>query len=471
MITKFSGRIYSMNYVKYIASIAACLCIAFPIAQAQTDQVAVSSTVLIASYSSNLTLMSWGSGFFVDEAVVVTNKHVINNGNAAMYRIFATAIDGTLREDCYRDVTKSDLRLNLDNDVAYIRAYILCDHEVLEFTDDPVVGDPVEVYGYPINEEGGLAFTVTAGIVSGYTDNNWLRTTAYLDFGNSGGPVVQGSKVLGVAVAKSTDEAGNFIEGYFIPSTVIVEGLLYANDSQLGYTPGYMPKPAPQPEPVQVSSSSLSVSSSSSSSSVSSSSKRSRLPRVASSSTTSVAQSSTGSSVASIATFTDVLPTTIGYEAVQSLVERGVLQGYEDGTFRPQADINRAEFLKILVSEFLPDELQNEVGCFSDVAREWFAEYICTAKRLGWIDGYPDGTFKPAQTINRAEALKIVVNAFGVVNQAPTARMPADVREDVWYYSYVQAGLYANIINPADRFRPGDNLLRQDAALWIYSAE
>lgn len=465
----FDGKLCIMKHYLLFTYCFTLLIQALP-AVAQSSNNATTATVLIASYNSNKQLMGWGSGFFVDEAVIVTNKHVVDNGNAAFYRIFATGSDGSLLKDCYRDVTKSDLRLNLQNDVAYFRAYILCDHGVMEFTDDPSISDPLELLGYPANGTENIAFTVTSGIVTGYTDNDWLRTSAHLDFGNSGGPVVTGNKVLGVAVAKGIDEAGNFVEGYFIPSSVIVNGLLYANDSQLGYTPGYVPKPSPRPATVSSSSSSVSSSTSSiSSSAVSSSSKRSRLPRLPSASSVSI-EPQQSSSISS-QRFLDVLPTVAAYQAVQSLVERGIIQGYEDGTFRPQADINRAEFLKILVGGFAPEELVNETACFSDVQQEWFAQYVCAAKRLGWVNGYPNGSFKPAQQINRAEAIKIVMNAFGKATVTTNTQIPSDVRGSVWYYQFVQLGVQAGIISPTVRFKPAENLTRQDAAMWIYTAE
>jgi len=93
--------------------------------------------------------------------------------------------------------------------------------------------------------------------------------------------------------------------------------------------------------------------------------------------------------------------------AISELQEMGAVSGYEDGTFRPNNQINRAEFLKIVMSAFtqLPETGSN---CFSDVHDEWFARYVCSAKNIGIVTGYPDGSFKPGDNVNYAEALAMI---------------------------------------------------------------
>lgn len=220
-----------------------------------------SAAVFIANYTDDRRFVGWGSGFFVDEAIIVTNKHVIEGGD--WYRVYAVGEGDRVDLDCFRDITKSDVRINLDDDVAYARAYLPCDHGVMNFAGDPLTGDLVSVLGFPYrgSTEASLSLSVTTGSVLGTSRSGWILTDAFMDFGNSGGPVVDGENVVGVAVAKKIDEDGNFVEAYFIPSSVILDGLLYANDSRFGYTP--------RPLAVTVRSSSSSSSSTSSSSSYS----------------------------------------------------------------------------------------------------------------------------------------------------------------------------------------------------------
>ena len=110
--------------------------------------------------------------------------------------------------------------------------------------------------------------------------------------------------------------------------------------------------------------------------------------------------------------FSDVHSLHINKEAIDYLRAYDVVEGYADSTYKPENRINRAEFVKIIVAS----QIQNPWGsyCFPDVKNEWFAKYICTAKRLGWIKGHPDGTFKPADFINFAEASQIITKAMGV---------------------------------------------------------
>ena len=99
--------------------------------------------------------------------------------------------------------------------------------------------------------------------------------------------------------------------------------------------------------------------------------------------------------------------------AVSTLSRLGVISGYPDGTFRPDASITRAEFAKIAVS-FCKYGSTTYSGCFSDVkASDWFSTCVETARNSNLIAGYPDGTFQPNNAITRAEACTIVNRTLG----------------------------------------------------------
>lgn len=101
-------------------------------------------------------------------------------------------------------------------------------------------------------------------------------------------------------------------------------------------------------------------------------------------------------------------------ESIEFLQEQGVLQGYEDGRFLPENSVNRAEFLKIVFAA-LGEEVDEELAnCFPDVNEEWFAPYICKAKAEGIVQGYPDGLYHPERQVNLVEAFKISIEAFGL---------------------------------------------------------
>jgi hypothetical protein len=117
------------------------------------------------------------------------------------------------------------------------------------------------------------------------------------------------------------------------------------------------------------------------------------------------------------ATPTDVVGTT--YEgSVGKLVALGIIQGYEDGTFKPDQNITRAEFAKIacyVVGQQAAADLAKGNTKFTDVKSDnWASGYINVASQNGMIKGYPDKTFKPNANVSYAEAITILVRALGM---------------------------------------------------------
>lgn len=108
--------------------------------------------------------------------------------------------------------------------------------------------------------------------------------------------------------------------------------------------------------------------------------------------------------------FSDVYEEDDFFVAVEYLARTGVLHGNPDGNFLPWDQINRAEVSKLVVTMqgIDPDPLVYN-RCFPDVTNEWFAKYVCYAKEQGWIHGYPDGYFRPADLVNEAEMFKMVL--------------------------------------------------------------
>lgn len=121
-------------------------------------------------------------------------------------------------------------------------------------------------------------------------------------------------------------------------------------------------------------------------------------------------------------------------DQINYIRELGIVQGYEDGTYRPDALINRAEFTKIIIESFFPGSAKGS-NCFPDVKEEWFAKYICYAKSQSFIEGYTDGTFKPANNISLVEAFKIILTSF-VAELGEL--MPVPEEGQAWYTVYVE---------------------------------
>ena len=110
--------------------------------------------------------------------------------------------------------------------------------------------------------------------------------------------------------------------------------------------------------------------------------------------------------------FSDV-PTDAWYaKAVNTLSSLGMLGGYPDGTFRPDAPITRAEFAAIALA-FAYDPASASCS-YTDVSTSaWYYTYVAQATTYGWIGGYPDGSFRPNNSITRAEVAVIVNNMLG----------------------------------------------------------
>ncbi len=151
--------------------------------------------------------------------------------------------------------------------------------------------------------------------------------------------------------------------------------------------------------------------------------------------------------------FTDVTTENEYYDALKYLKDEGIIEGYPDGSYKPDTTINRAEFTKIVVGSAADtadidgclqthlDTAENNqawdgvITLFNDVAYDsnnqtepdWYFSFVCEAKKMDVIEGYPDGSFKPAQEINFVEAAKIITVAMG--GELSTS--------EPWYMDYV----------------------------------
>lgn len=97
-------------------------------------------------------------------------------------------------------------------------------------------------------------------------------------------------------------------------------------------------------------------------------------------------------------------------QTIEVLKQKGFVKGYPDGTFSPDTTVSRAEFITIIMAS-TGENLSGE-NCFKDIGSEWFAKFVCSAKKKGFINGYSDGTFKPANNINLAEASAVLAKAY-----------------------------------------------------------
>lgn len=104
--------------------------------------------------------------------------------------------------------------------------------------------------------------------------------------------------------------------------------------------------------------------------------------------------------------YSDVAATSWYNTAVSTLSSMGIITGYPDGTFRPNAAITRAEFAAIAAR--FDNDGDKTAAKFSDIATHWAKDEISIAYNNGWITGYPDGTFGPQRSITRAETATMI---------------------------------------------------------------
>lgn len=172
------------------------------------------------------------------------------------------------------------------------------------------------------------------------------------------------------------------------------------------------------------------------------------------------------------AAFSDVGTANPYYDAVVYAEQSSIVSGYPDGTFKPGNTINRAEFTKIIVGAatgYNPSQdpsgfdIYALVGVdFNDViSGEWYVPYLRKAVASGIISGYPDGSFKPAQSINFAEASKIIVVGLG--GDFAGAGYPPEE----WYAKYVNVLAERNAI-PTSIVRFDQMITRGEMVEMIY---
>ena len=164
--------------------------------------------------------------------------------------------------------------------------------------------------------------------------------------------------------------------------------------------------------------------------------------------------------------FSDVSADKWYNNAVSTLCNMGVIGGYADGTFRPDAPISRAEFAKIAVS-FTQNNGSTTYNYFTDVkTTDWFAPYVTAAKDAGLIEGYSDGSFKPESKITRAEACAIVNRTLG--RKPSKAHMKIsdridwpDVQTTDWFYEAIMEATNSHTYQMGKRVETWNDKLPQ----------
>lgn len=177
--------------------------------------------------------------------------------------------------------------------------------------------------------------------------------------------------------------------------------------------------------------------------------------------------------------FVDVPKTHKYYDAVQYMVQAGLADAnpYEC-KFRPDDNVNRAEASKLMVMGFALPLISHAAQVFPDVAPEvWFFDYVSTVYKAGIMTGYPDGTFKPANSVVRSEMFKMFLEAYRGKQTSPAVTLekakkacPDVMAEEVgrWYLPYVVEAKDTGLMPKNDSCRSADLATRAEFAAMFY---
>lgn len=148
-------------------------------------------------------------------------------------------------------------------------------------------------------------------------------------------------------------------------------------------------------------------------------------------------------------------------ESIDFLIEEGLIEGYEDGTFKGLQDISRAEAVKLIIlSKYSEEEVSNfeEDFCFPDFKKlEWYNRYICFAKDKEIVKGYGDGFFRPTNQVRLVEVLKILMETYDY-------EIVSEAQSGAWYERYVETAKAHGIVPTELENNVVDNVNREEMA-------
>jgi hypothetical protein len=169
----------------------------------------------------------------------------------------------------------------------------------------------------------------------------------------------------------------------------------------------------------------------------------------------------------------DVLRGQWYYGPVQNLLNAGVISGYADRTFRPNDPVTRGEVAKMVVLAFGLKDAAKTTQHFSDVpASSPIYSYVETVYSRGIMSGYADGKFSPGAKVTRGQVAKILVTAAGWAPSTASGSVFKDVPKGSNYDSYIQTARANGLLSGyADgTFRPGNSVTRAQMAKSLYDA-
>ncbi|HEY4391469.1 MAG TPA: family 10 glycosylhydrolase, partial [Paenibacillus sp.] len=158
-------------------------------------------------------------------------------------------------------------------------------------------------------------------------------------------------------------------------------------------------------------------------------------------------------------------------ESILQAVQQKWINGYEDGTFRPNQPVNREQFAVMLSRALKLEGIETSVSFVdADKISSWARPYIAKVLESNIINGYQDNTFRPDQQINRAEMAAMIVRALGIEPDSKANLPFSDAKTiQVWARPYVAAAYQAGIIQGRGNqaFAPNESATRAEAVIMI----
>lgn len=151
-------------------------------------------------------------------------------------------------------------------------------------------------------------------------------------------------------------------------------------------------------------------------------------------------------------------------EVIQKWLDKKLASGYTDGTFRPNNPITRAEFM-ILVNNVFGFTNEKDIA-FTDVNEgQWFYDTVRKAVAAGYIEGYSDGSLKPNNSITREEVATIIAKIMKLELNSSKTEIFADKEKINWSKGYIGAVVNKGLMKgyPDGTFRPQNNITRAEA--------
>lgn len=174
------------------------------------------------------------------------------------------------------------------------------------------------------------------------------------------------------------------------------------------------------------------------------------------------------------ALFSDVPDSHANFTAIEFLRNRGIINGYEDGTFKPDRAVSRAEFLKIVLLSSGNPVMAGDLdrSGFSDVSLSaWYVGFVNRALALGVASGYPDGLFRPDRTVSRIEAVKMMLRSNRITESSLSSEASfSDIDTGSWAVPYARFAQVARLFDaiPGNLMRPNEAMTRAQVAEMVY---